>query len=167
LYDIIALAMELWRIIQSIVKLATERIRRGYLALTNPPGLLLARASGSIQTKNSTIQKMKLCATAASSAILALVLVSHGSDVQAFAPVGPVSAAQTGTKTSFATSRNVAEAHRRTSTSLAMKGNLVDRFVRVFNANINKIVSGLEDPEKVIVQAVDDMQVSNVYDTLY
>ena len=46
-----------------------------------------------------------------------------------------------------------------TTTSLAMKGNLLDRFVRVFNANMNKLVSGLEDPEKVIVQAVDDMQV--------
>ena len=41
-----------------------------------------------------------------------------------------------------------------TSTSLAMGGgNLVDRFVRVINANINKFVSGLEDPEKVILQA--------------
>ena len=49
-----------------------------------------------------------------------------------------------------------------TSSSLAMKGNLVDRFIRVFNANINKVVSGLEDPEKVIVQAVEDMQVSKI-----
>jgi len=39
-----------------------------------------------------------------------------------------------------------------------MRGNLLDRFARVFNANMNKIVSGLEDPEKVIIQAVDDMQ---------
>jgi len=49
------------------------------------------------------------------------------------------------------------------TTSLSMmagNGNLVDRFFRVFRSNMNKFVSSIENPEKVIVQAVDDMQVS-------
>lgn len=36
--------------------------------------------------------------------------------------------------------------------------NLFDRFVRVTKANVNKVLQGLEDPEKVLDQAVDDMQ---------
>lgn len=48
-----------------------------------------------------------------------------------------------------------------TTTSLSMvgNGNLFDRFARVMKSNINKFVSSIENPEKVIVQAVDDMQV--------
>merc|ERR1712232_830446 len=60
-------------------------------------------------------------------------------------------------KSSFVSSPRIAVPYS-TTTSLAMRGNLLDRFARVFNANMNKIVSGLEDPEKVIIQAVDDMQ---------
>lgn len=40
--------------------------------------------------------------------------------------------------------------------SLSM--NLADRFFRVVKANINSIIQNLEDPEKVLEQAVDDMQ---------
>jgi len=36
--------------------------------------------------------------------------------------------------------------------------NLFDRFVRVTKANVNKVLQGLEDPEKVLDQALDDMQ---------
>jgi phage shock protein A len=39
-------------------------------------------------------------------------------------------------------------------------GNMLDRFVRVVNSNINRFISGIENPEKVIIQALDDMQVS-------
>lgn len=41
-----------------------------------------------------------------------------------------------------------------------MKGgdNLFDRFVRVAKANVNKVISGMEDPEKVLDQALDEMQ---------
>lgn len=49
----------------------------------------------------------------------------------------------------------------RSSTSLSMmvgNGNLIDRFARVMKSNINKLVASIENPEKVIVQAVDDMQ---------
>lgn len=36
--------------------------------------------------------------------------------------------------------------------------NLFDRFTRVAKANINKVLQGIEDPEKVLDQAVDEMQ---------
>lgn len=35
---------------------------------------------------------------------------------------------------------------------------MFDRFVRVAKANVNKVVQNLEDPEKVLDQAVDEMQ---------
>ena len=98
---------------------------------------------------------MKLSVIATSSLAF---LGSSGSE--AFAPVTPV-----GTRSTIS-AQNLRSNHGSppyaTATSLAMKGNLVDRFVRVFNANVNKFVSGLEDPEKVIVQAVDDMQVRKI-----
>jgi len=36
--------------------------------------------------------------------------------------------------------------------------NLFERFARVAKSNVNKVLQGLEDPEKVLDQAVDDMQ---------
>merc|ERR1719343_615898 len=36
--------------------------------------------------------------------------------------------------------------------------NLFDRFVRVAKSNVNKVLSGMEDPEKVLDQAVEEMQ---------
>jgi phage shock protein A len=47
-----------------------------------------------------------------------------------------------------------------TTTSLYMGGsrNLLERFVRVLNSNLNSAVSSIENPEKIIVQAVTDMQ---------
>jgi hypothetical protein len=48
----------------------------------------------------------------------------------------------------------------RTSSSLSM--NLFDRFARVAKANANNILKGLEDPEKILNQAVEDMQVRKV-----
>lgn len=47
------------------------------------------------------------------------------------------------------------------SMQLRAQGSPVDRFFRVFRSNVNKLVSNMEDPEKVIVQAVSDMQVSH------
>ncbi|MDP8964263.1 MAG: PspA/IM30 family protein, partial [Cyanobacteriota bacterium] len=35
---------------------------------------------------------------------------------------------------------------------------LIDRILRVIRANINSLVGKAEDPEKVLEQAVDDMQ---------
>lgn len=37
--------------------------------------------------------------------------------------------------------------------------NLFDRFSRVAKANINSVLKNLEDPEKILNQAVEDMQV--------
>jgi phage shock protein A len=36
--------------------------------------------------------------------------------------------------------------------------NMIDRFFRVVSSNINNVISNLEDPEKVLDQAVVDMQ---------
>jgi len=36
--------------------------------------------------------------------------------------------------------------------------NLFERFARVAKANVNKVLQGMEDPEKVLDQAVDEMQ---------
>jgi len=36
--------------------------------------------------------------------------------------------------------------------------NLFDRFVRVAKSNVNKVIQSMEDPEKVLDQAVDEMQ---------
>jgi outer membrane protein TolC len=44
------------------------------------------------------------------------------------------------------------------STALSM--NLFDRFQRVAKANINNVLKSLEDPEKIMSQALEDMQVS-------
>ena len=95
-----------------------------------------------------------------------VALVSAGAD--AFVPVSPPTTTRPAVqqaKSSFVSSpvATMGIHHHggpSSSTTLAMQGNLFDRFVRVFNANANKIVSKLEDPEKVIIQAGDDIQVS-------
>jgi septum formation topological specificity factor MinE len=48
----------------------------------------------------------------------------------------------------------------RTSVSVAgpLQMNLADRFMRVAKANLNSILAKVEDPEKVLEQAVEDMQ---------
>lgn len=40
-----------------------------------------------------------------------------------------------------------------------MSMNLLDRFVRVAKGNINSVLNNLESPEKIMDQAVKDMQV--------
>lgn len=45
----------------------------------------------------------------------------------------------------------------RSSTALSM--NLFDRFQRVAKSNINNVLKSLEDPEKIMNQALEDMQV--------
>jgi len=39
--------------------------------------------------------------------------------------------------------------------------NLFDRFTRVAKSNLNNILKNLEDPEKIMTQALEDMQVSS------
>ena len=36
--------------------------------------------------------------------------------------------------------------------------NMFDRFARVVSSNINNVIKSLEDPEKILEQAVNDMQ---------
>jgi hypothetical protein len=42
----------------------------------------------------------------------------------------------------------------------ALYMNLFDRFTRVAKSNLNNILQILEDPEKIMTQALEDMQVS-------
>jgi len=41
--------------------------------------------------------------------------------------------------------------------------NLFDRFMRVAKGNFNKVLNSLEAPEKIMEQAMIDMQVRNPY----
>lgn len=86
--------------------------------------------------------------TVFSSAALAAVVFSQSA--QAF-NISPRSSF-VGRPTSFAPRSTV----RKTSTSLSM--NLFDRFQRVAKSNINNVLKNLEDPEKIMNQAVEDMQ---------
>jgi len=47
---------------------------------------------------------------------------------------------------------------RTSSSSTALSMNLFDRFSRVAKSNLNNILKNLEDPEKIMSQAVEDMQ---------
>ena len=44
------------------------------------------------------------------------------------------------------------------SSRLTLQMNIFDRFARVVSSNVNSVLKGLEDPEKVLEQAVNDMQ---------
>ena len=48
--------------------------------------------------------------------------------------------------------------YQRTLRSSPLKMNIADRFFRVVKSNVNGLLSNLEDPEKIIDQAVTDMQ---------
>ena len=53
--------------------------------------------------------------------------------------------------------RSPLRCHRREGSS-ALQMNMADRFFRVVKSNVNGLLSNLEDPEKIIDQAVTDMQ---------
>lgn len=97
---------------------------------------------------------------------LALYLHAASSGCEAFVPttkrqLNSGNLLESPVQSSFVGSR--ASVPAGTSTSLSMmasSGNLFDRFFRVLRSNVNKFVSSIENPEKVIVQAVEDMQVS-------
>jgi hypothetical protein len=46
-----------------------------------------------------------------------------------------------------------------TTTTTTLHMNLFDRFSRVAKSNLNNILQSLEDPEKIMTQALEDMQV--------
>lgn len=72
-------------------------------------------------------------------------------------PVAPVMARAA---SSFSGRRvSVARPARRTRPSArGPQMNLFDRFFRVIRANVNQVLSGMEDPEKILNQTVTDMQ---------
>jgi len=87
----------------------------------------------------------------------AITLVALLSETAAFAP--------SGSSSSFVQKKTIAikpqhvvsyASERRSSSSLNM--NLFDRFSRVAKSNINNVLKNLEDPEKILNQAVEDMQ---------
>ena len=52
-------------------------------------------------------------------------------------------------------------------TTTALQMNLFDRFSRVAKSNLNELANKLEDPEKIMDQAIQEMQVSCVRYTIY
>ena len=48
--------------------------------------------------------------------------------------------------------------HQRPSAGMSLRMNIADRFFRVVKSNVNSLLSNLEDPEKILDQAVNDMQ---------
>ena len=80
-----------------------------------------------------------------------LALAASFTTTQAFTPVMvPARSSFTGTSVGLPASST-------SSTMLQM--NLFDRFQRVAKSNLNNILKGLEDPEKIMNQALEDMQV--------
>ena len=98
-----------------------------------------------------------------SSKFVAVALLASAITSDAFVPLTSLTHAQHissgAPKSSFVPTAGPQVQTRPSGTSLHMGGNLIDRFFRVANANVNKLISSLENPEKVIVQAVSDMQV--------
>ena len=78
----------------------------------------------------------------------ALLMIASAS---AFAPSRPV-----GTS---AFVQQQSSSYRSTPSSTMLHMNLFDRFQRVAKSNLNNILKNLEDPEKIMNQAVEDMQV--------
>ena len=85
----------------------------------------------------------------------ALLLLVVSSD--AFAPASMGSTFVQTRTTAGTTAFVVSDASRRSTTALQM--NLFDRFARVAKANINNVLKSLEEPEKILTQALEDMQV--------
>lgn len=90
--------------------------------------------------------------------ITAATLLAAMAETSAFAPSGTSTFVH---KNTIATRTHgtgaVAVARSRRSTS-SLNMNLFDRFSRVAKANINNVLQNMEDPEKILNQAVEDMQ---------
>ena len=50
------------------------------------------------------------------------------------------------------------------SSNVILHANLFDRFARVAKSNLNNLAGKLEDPEKIMEQALEEMQVSSISD---
>ena len=78
----------------------------------------------------------------------ALLLSTTLSQVSAFTPTPYLPRAKTGIATPSIQGQSLT----------ALQGSLVDRFFRVSKANLNTALQKFEDPEKIILQAMTDMQ---------
>jgi phage shock protein A len=86
----------------------------------------------------------------------ALLCLMASSTTSAFAPhrsVGSSTFVRSSAPAPFMPA--VQHAYSRNSVSM----NLFDRFTRVAKSNINNVLKNLEDPEKIMNQALEDMQV--------
>ena len=97
---------------------------------------------------------------------LVISLLMATASVEAFVPHRPVGASTFVQRTQYDTAAApsatvVAVPANRGSVALQM--NLFDRFARVAKSNINNILKNLEDPEKIMTQALEDMQVCCVF----
>ena len=88
--------------------------------------------------------------------VLCVVALTASSSSDAFT-VGP----------QFQKSAAANHAARRTrtapsSSNVILHANLFDRFARVAKSNLNNLAGKLEDPEKIMEQALEEMQVSSI-----
>lgn len=84
-----------------------------------------------------------------------LALVATTTTCKAFAPTTTGRSTSSFVGTSLATPGYV-------GSTTALQMNLFDRFQRVAKSNLNNVLKGLEDPEKIMNQALEDMQVRRV-----
>lgn len=125
----------------------------------------LKTTSSSSTNRRSTAVIVALLITSSSRTIDAFVPVSQSSFVIRHEAVvmAPSSKSSMIMPPPIPTNRNInnhgtnLDATTATS-STALQMNLFDRFVRVTKGNMNKVLSSLEAPEKIMNQAVDDMQ---------
>lgn len=87
-----------------------------------------------------------------------LVVAALLSSAGAFVPHRPLGSS------SFTTGAPKVAAPVLAPSTTALHMNLFDRFTRVAKSNLNNILKNLEDPEKIMTQALEDMQVSAPFD---
>jgi len=93
--------------------------------------------------------------------ITATTIIALLTETSAFAPSGSSTFVSKKTIASNNHAVVAAASSRRSTSSLNM--NLFDRFARVAKANVNSVLQSMEDPEKILNQAVEDMQVSLLF----
>lgn len=90
-----------------------------------------------------------------SKVVVLLIALLASPSAQAFAPTTGAGQKVVGSASSLVQKRPIVAAASTTALSM----NLFDRISRVTRANINNALIALEDPEKVMNQAMSDMQV--------
>eukprot|EP00428_Durinskia_dybowskii_P048164 CAMPEP_0170347844 /NCGR_PEP_ID=MMETSP0116_2-20130129/75188_1 /TAXON_ID=400756 /ORGANISM="Durinskia baltica, Strain CSIRO CS-38" /LENGTH=124 /DNA_ID=CAMNT_0010601679 /DNA_START=62 /DNA_END=436 /DNA_ORIENTATION=- len=76
---------------------------------------------------------------------------------QAFTPAF-VSSSRNALPAVYQPGQNLLPVGARVGRTTALQMNLFDRFSRVAKSNLNNILKSLEDPEKIMNQALEDMQ---------